>query len=732
MIGSLTNSKYMSEPSSPNPQQHTTINEASVAGQVSQAGRDTVQNQGQGTIYKDVTINNYRSAKEIDNAPLSRQEYLNRQALLNKVRNSWIKGVLEQSLYKKAKIELGLEQWFDVLDLAWAIPEQPKQSLPSGTRAIDKFDELGTGARTLLILGAPGAGKTTTLLELACDLLNRAEQDVNQSIPVVFNLSSWATSKHKLADWLVQELTTKYQVSKSLSRTWIQNQQLLLLLDGLDEVHHTRRNACVRAINEFSQNYGQTEMVVCSRIKDYEALSHRLQFQGAIFIQPLTSEQIENYLSQAGEGLTGVKTALRTDLIFQEFAQTPLMLSIMSLAYQDIPVAELPQFLNAEERRKHLFDAYIERMFSQRGHARYYSKAKALFWLSWLAQKMFQESQTIFLIERIHPKWLVTVRQKGAYIIASALFVGIIYGLIFGLGRSFSYGLSFKLNDGLSFGIVTWLIACIVSALSFLLWFSAQKLSTNPTQTLLQRGLYSAFIGLSTGLPIGLLSGLPFDNLRNGLLFIGIPVSLIAGLVSEPTGLLVDKTLALGIANPVTALRWSWASVRTYLVFWLSISLPFGLLLMLGKALGIAPDGLRAGFFIWMSGLIFGVLGGLATGTDVEKTTTPNQAIWQSAKTALSTALIGVLGLVSAAVLLRTAISVSVSEGLLAGWLLGGGACIVHLTLRLLFYCSKCMPWNYARFLDWTVDRLFLQKVGGGYIFVHRLLMEHFAVMESK
>mgnify|MGYP001266172194 CR=1 FL=1 len=30
-------------------------------------------------------------------------------------------------------------------------------------------------------------------------------------------------------------------------------------------------------------------------------------------------------------------------------------------------------------------------------------------------------------------------------------------------------------------------------------------------------------------------------------------------------------------------------------------------------------------------------------------------------------------------------------------------------------------------FLDHCVDLIFLRRVGGGYIFVHRLLMEHFA-----
>jgi hypothetical protein len=34
-------------------------------------------------------------------------------------------------------------------------------------------------------------------------------------------------------------------------------------------------------------------------------------------------------------------------------------------------------------------------------------------------------------------------------------------------------------------------------------------------------------------------------------------------------------------------------------------------------------------------------------------------------------------------------------------------------------------------FLDYCAERIFLRKVGGGYIFVHRLLMEHFASLHK-
>lgn len=37
------------------------------------------------------------------------------------------------------------------------------------------------------------------------------------------------------------------------------------------------------------------------------------------------------------------------------------------------------------------------------------------------------------------------------------------------------------------------------------------------------------------------------------------------------------------------------------------------------------------------------------------------------------------------------------------------------------------IPKDYARFLDYAARLIFLQKVGSGYLFVHRQLLEYFA-----
>ena len=72
------------------------------------------------------------------------------------------------------------------------------------------------------------------------------------------------------------------------------------------------------------------------------------------------------------------------------------------------------------------------------------------------------------------------------------------------------------------------------------------------------------------------------------------------------------------------------------------------------------------------------------------------------------------------------------SGGLIFGLIFGGNSCIQHFALRLILYFNRYIPWNYAHFLDYSTERLFLQRVGGRYRFVHKLLQDHFAKMEFK
>src|SRR5262249_8835478 len=157
---------------------------------------------------------------------------------------------------------------------------------------------------------------TTLLLELARTLLERAEQDERLPMPIVFNLSSWAGERQPLHVWLGEELWMKYQIPYKIGQDWVEADQVLPLLDGLDEVAKDVRSACVEQINDYYQTRlerGSSPIVVCCRSEEYAALSTRVMLQHAVSVLPLTAEQINTYLEQAGEQVKGLRQALEED-----------------------------------------------------------------------------------------------------------------------------------------------------------------------------------------------------------------------------------------------------------------------------------------------------------------------------------------------------------------------------------------------------------------------------------
>jgi hypothetical protein len=127
---------------------------------------------------------------------LSPQDRRDRCTLIDLVRQSWIAGVLHQSLWAKARLDLPMLDRPGAVQRPYGLHERGPlgdQPLPAGTPIAEVYAH---SAGALLILGAPGAGKTTLLLELADTLLDQADaalanpNDETPRVPVVFNLSS--------------------------------------------------------------------------------------------------------------------------------------------------------------------------------------------------------------------------------------------------------------------------------------------------------------------------------------------------------------------------------------------------------------------------------------------------------------------------------------------------------------------------------------------------------------
>jgi hypothetical protein len=458
----------------------------------------------------------------------------NRRLMLNHVENGPVKSNLEDSLHRVALREIGIKENPNALRYPWTIKQESTgKTLPADKSMLAIFEEIGFG-RSLLILGNPGSGKTIMLMELARQLIERARGDETEPIPVVFNLGSWKESQ-TLIDWLAEQLNIHYSVPKKTAPAWIHENRMLLLLDGLDEVKQESRGKCVHAINQFRKERGLTSLVICSRSEEFRAIDAKLSYEGAITLQPLTSEQINAYFDLFGKNLAFVKKVLKKDKSLQELAESPLMLSTMALAYKNIEIGQMQASKNVEEQRRNLFDTYIEHMFqrSTRITNSALTKLQTTHYLSWLARKMLQHNAIPYQLEVMQPSWLDEKLRR-----LHRLFSALIFGPCFGLAM----GLLIVLGFELIWGLISGLIAGLIMALLF--WWSSEEI------TMLDKLKWSwkeARQGVGAGLIYGSIGGLivalfimQTDGLIDGLsialgvmVFSMLVLMVITGLISE-------------------------------------------------------------------------------------------------------------------------------------------------------------------------------------------------------
>ena len=636
---------------------------------------------------------------------LTQQEYRWRQVLLSKVKDSWIKGVLEKSLFNQVLFEQEITHKPDAVERPFSGFEEPviesEQSFEF-IQASDIFEGMGVG-RTLLILGEPGTGKTLSMLKLAERLIKKAEQDLSLPIPVVFNLSSWVIKRQKIADWLVEELKEKYQVSKALGKQWIEQEALILLLDGLDEVKADYRNDCVKALNQFLDDHGITETVVCCRVQDYKVLSERLKLRNAICLQPLSSEYINWYLDDIGQPLLGLKQLLRRDKELEEFARTPLIFSVMSITYQDYSFERISQELRVKDNRyERLFDSYIKKMFARKQKNKKYKDKYVKKQLSWISKYLIISGQTLFFIENLQPYYLKKKTHKILYLL-------FIYLALLILALNY-------IDIGLMILKIVFNIVYTDSSLSIM-------------------KLLSAFI----------IFGLCFNSL------------------STKQSIKPIKRIHFSLQSFKTELVRNFLNYPNKYTFFIWI---LSILMILISCFLIISKNRESAFFFLVMGLIFIFSSGQIYGiffaafssmieptTKIKNTKYPNQMIIESSLRGIELLTLGVFCMTMLILFIKLILTIylghsnvdsldesyrlNIQSIITIIWGTGilflyfaFSTFVQHLGLRIILVLTKNSPWNYANFLDYATERLFMQKVGGGYKFIHRMLMEHFANMK--
>lgn len=625
------------------------------------------------------------------------------EQMRKRVYQYWVQGVMQTALKEVETVGLALDMQPEAVirDTRRKIGDI---KLPNDSRHIRQvYDTF----KSFLILGDPGAGKTIMLLQLAESLILKPPPTYSNAIPLVLNLSSWSLKPQPLQDWLEDEVWRSYRVRGNRVQRWLADDRLILLLDGLDEVKEEggQRAACVEAINAFRKAYPQVPLVVCSRKADYERLGEtQLALPGAILLESLTDEQVNHYLSDPV--LAHLKRVVDDDPVLKEMSTTPFLLNTMIYAYRHEPEAALRGFETEADRRKHLFDTYVARRFDDNPPP--YSKQQSLEYLRWLATKMQAYVQSVFHLEDVQPHWMADDQWYARMMIGLRVAYAIVMTLLYAT-------VGWQLNTivgGVSYGVAGALIGGLIAY-----WQRFRIRSRNDSIWKLEN------VGASIVLYLIAVLALSLVMLAIDWLSASIPAWAAWLLINATT----IACLTLLFTRNSRAFS---AQKRDETFFNIAIFAGFELFVV-GQAWSLS---FALTWPIWVEYLLVAFLIAFVLLNSLVFEEQSKAGLPPLRMTFLQLMVIVTLaGLICAVIGL--ALSGSILMGLAAALTYAGLFNVLTLLhwplIWLRIRLQNRLPLRSEVFLEAMTERQILRSMGGGYIFIHRFLLENFAGLDE-
>jgi predicted NACHT family NTPase len=217
--------------------------------------------------------------------------------------------------------------------------------------------------RKLLILGKPGAGKTTFLKHLAIQC-NRGEFQGNL-IPFFVTLKDFAEAENKprLLTYLAPPKFPLQKETFDLEQIF-NNGKALILLDGLDEVLEKDSKRVLKEVQDFSTQFPNNQYVMTCRIAAKEYIFEKFtEVEIADFDWQQITDFANNWFQNKAIKSENFLERLKKDEPIQELASNPLLLTLLCLAFEES--GEFPG--NRAGLYKEGLDALLKKWDAKRG-----------------------------------------------------------------------------------------------------------------------------------------------------------------------------------------------------------------------------------------------------------------------------------------------------------------------------------------------------------------------------
>src|SRR5919199_439121 len=191
----------------------------------------------------------------------------------------------------------------------------------------------------LMVLGGPGAGKSTFLRRMGLEALKGKKGNFKHAcIPVFIELKKFNTGEINIEKEIAEEFRIcGFPSHEEFTAKALEQGKLLILLDGLDEVPTERMNEAIRQIQNFVDLHDQNHFITSCRVAAYR---HNFRRFTDVAMADFDDAQIEKFITNwfRSEPQTGQDCWKKLNneeyKSAKELTQTPLLLTLVCLLYQ--------------------------------------------------------------------------------------------------------------------------------------------------------------------------------------------------------------------------------------------------------------------------------------------------------------------------------------------------------------------------------------------------------------
>lgn len=255
------------------------------------------------------------------------------------------KSVNLETVYTRVKFldELSIRQFAPSIDvMEQAYREGQKRRFQNQQCSTLDGSTVANKNQYLMVLGGPGAGKSTYLRRVGLEALKGEQGSFQHScIPVMLELKQFNSDEVNLTQAIARELENfGFPESKEFAKKLLEQGKLLVLLDGLDEVPKVHLNNVINTIQNFVTRYDRNRYIASCRVAAHRSTWNRFHdIELSDFNDAQIQQFIQNWFSSDLDRHT--KTAERcwkilndrSNISAKELAQSPLLLTFLCLVY---------------------------------------------------------------------------------------------------------------------------------------------------------------------------------------------------------------------------------------------------------------------------------------------------------------------------------------------------------------------------------------------------------------